>query len=159
MLQEKSPSRPDKPERAEAGEVEVGRSPVRCPWCHADCGPDEPRVAVCQRCLSRHHSSCWREGGDRCASCAGTRALSPSPAEVRIAPADLALVERGLIRQAIEQVAARNKVGEPEAMEALLGATSRKLVEASRGLPPWAIVAIVAISLVFAIPLLSVILG
>ena len=157
MLQE----RPG-PRREDVGKepaVELERSPVRCPWCHAGCGPDEPQVAVCQACLSRHHAACWREGGERCASCAGTRVLAPAPLQVRVAPADLELLRRGLARQAVEQVAARNRVDHAVAGEALLEAASRALVEASKGLPPGAIVAIVAIVSVFLIPILAIVLG
>lgn len=158
MLQEKPlPPRPEKgASPAEDVTVEVARSPLRCPFCHTDCGPDDPRVAVCQGCLSRHHAGCWRENGGRCASCSGTRALSPSPVEIKVAPKDLLLLERGLSREAVTQVAQRNRVSETEAMEALLEAASRKLAESARGLPPWAIVMIVALALIFAIPILHV---
>jgi hypothetical protein len=76
--------------------------------------------------------------------------------EVQVAPAELELLRRGLTRQAVEQVAARHRVSEGEAMEALLDAAGRLLLAAGRGLPPWAIVMIVAISLVLAVPLLAI---
>lgn len=157
MLQEKQPSRPEKGVAREGeAPIEVGRSPTRCPYCHADCSPDEPRVAVCQRCLSRHHSGCWREGGDRCASCGAGRALAPSPQAVSVAPADLELLRRGLVQQAVAQVAARQRVSEAEAMEALLHAAGRLLADSRQGLPPWAIVMIVAVSLTLLIPILAI---
>ena len=48
-------------EREEVRTVTAARSPVRCPYCHDACGPEDPRAIVCQQCLSRHHQGCWRE--------------------------------------------------------------------------------------------------
>lgn len=163
VIQEKPAPRDPRQEKGEdavvGGAIGVDRSPVRCPWCHAGCGPEEPQVAVCQGCLSRHHAACWREAGARCASCSGTRMLAPAPVQVSVAPADLELLRRGLARQAVEQVAARNRVDAAAACEALLEAASRALADAGQRLPPGAIVAIVAIVSVFLIPILAIILG
>lgn len=142
----------DKPSPREAKAVEqeptvtAARSPVRCPYCHDACSPEDAAAIVCQQCLSRHHGGCWREGGGRCASCSSTRALQPSPPQVTVAPAELELVRRGLAREAVERVVRRLQVTEAEATTALLEAASRALSRTSRGpTVAGALVAIVAI--------------
>ncbi|MCO5165495.1 MAG: hypothetical protein M9894_03885 [Planctomycetes bacterium] len=113
--------------------VTAARSPTRCPYCHDACGPDDPRATVCQGCLSRHHEGCWREGGDRCASCGGGRALAPTAPEVRVAPAEVELLRRGLPREALERLVRRLGVAEAEAALALLSAASRELERRGKG--------------------------
>ena len=55
--------------------LQVTGAPTRCPFCHDGIEPDQEAWAVCKACLARHHASCWREGGARCAGCAGTKAF------------------------------------------------------------------------------------
>lgn len=116
----------------EGAGVHMAHSPVRCPYCHDACGPEDARAMVCQQCLSRHHGACWREGGGRCASCGSTRALAPATPEVRLAPAELELVRRGLPREAVDRVVRRLGVSEADATAALLEAASQALARASR---------------------------
>lgn len=52
-------------ERTQAG-IEVARD--RCPYCHADVAPDQPKAA-CDSCMAWHHAECWEEYG-ACAACA-----------------------------------------------------------------------------------------
>jgi hypothetical protein len=79
--------------REKAPHVKVEASPTRCPFCHEACDPDEPAVAVCRRCLSRHHAGCWKECGGRCASCGVDRALLGT--EGAVAPAVKVTAARG----------------------------------------------------------------
>lgn len=104
--------------------VVVAAPPSRCPWCHDECAPDGS--VVCQACLSRHHAGCWREGG-KCASCGQTKALQGAPPTIQVAPAELELVRRGAVREAVERLAARAKTGEGDAARALLEAVAREL--------------------------------
>lgn len=46
----------------------------RCPFCHDGVDVEQGAWVACQRCLARHHTGCWAEGG-RCAACGGARAL------------------------------------------------------------------------------------
>ena len=147
------------PPTKSAPQVEVQGSPVRCPYCHTDCQPEDEAAIVCQRCLSRHHGGCWREGGSTCSSCGSTKALKSATPEIVVAPAELKLLEEGLSREAVERLQRRLSVSEAAATTALLEAASRKLREAGTRLPPAAIVAIVAIVMVFLIPLLAIVLG
>lgn len=62
-------------------EVRLGHP--RCPFCHAEATPDEPRSG-CSACTAWSHDECLREGGDRCAACGATvqalsRATRPRP--------------------------------------------------------------------------------
>ncbi|MCA8924319.1 MAG: hypothetical protein KDD82_21090 [Planctomycetes bacterium] len=155
MSEKTLPATKHAPEKS-APQVEVAGSPVRCPYCHTDCQPEDEAAIVCQRCLSRHHGGCWREGGSSCSSCGSTKALKSDTPEVKIAPAELKLLEEGLAREAVERVQRRLSVSEALATTALLEAASRKLRDAGRRLPPGAIVAIVAIVMIFLIPLLAV---
>lgn len=50
-------------------QVEVSRE--RCPYCHEDVAPDQPKVA-CDACMAWHHSECWAEYG-ACAACAASQ--------------------------------------------------------------------------------------
>ena len=140
--------------RGAATEVEVARSPVRCPYCHDSCTADDVATIVCQSCLSRHHGACWREGGS-CATCSSTRALRPDRPEVRVAPAEVKLLRGGLHRAAVERLTARLGVSEDEARAALLEAAVVELQTSGRKLPPWAVVAITALI----IPILGILFG
>jgi hypothetical protein len=154
---EKTQPRPVKQDTS-APQVDVDRSPVRCPYCHDHCGPEDEAAIVCRSCLSRHHGACWREGQGCCASCGSKRALTGAPRQVEVAKAELELIRRGLAREAVERLRKREDVTELAATTALLEAASREL-DQSRRLPPGAIVAIVAIVLTFSIPLLAILLG
>jgi hypothetical protein len=110
----------------EPAKVSVARSPTRCPYCHDDCAPEG--AVVCEGCLSRHHAGCWREGGDHCASCQGTRALRGSePPKLAVAPAELELVRKGSTPEAVQRLARRAKVTEAAATTALLEAAAAEL--------------------------------
>ncbi len=143
---EKLPPRDLKGSEQQEPPVSVAQSPVRCPYCHDACSADDARVIVCQRCLSRHHGGCWREGEGRCASCGSTKALQATAPVVKVAPAEVELLRRGLPREAVERVVRRLDVGEAEATSALLEAASRALARARTG-PSFAgaLVSIVAI--------------
>ena len=155
-LMERTKSQPAKHD--DAPEVELAQSPTRCPYCHDACRPDDDHAIVCQACLSRHHGACWREGGGTCASCGSAKALRTGVELPRVAEAELALVKKGLSRQAVERLSKRAGVSEAVATTALLEAAAHEL-DRSRRLPPGAIVAIVAIVMVFAVPILAMILG
>lgn len=139
-------------------QVEVQASPVRCPYCHTDCQPEDEAAIVCQRCLSRHHGGCWREGNNACSSCGSTKALKSAAPEITIAPAELKLVQEGLSREAVERVQRRLGVSEAAATTALLEAASHKLRTDQTRMPPGAIVALVAVVMAFLIPILAIIL-
>jgi hypothetical protein len=109
-----------------AEKVVVAAPPSRCPWCHDECAPEGS--VVCQACLSRHHAPCWREGG-KCASCGQARAMQGAPPTLVIAPAELELVRRGAVREAVERLAARTKASEGDAARALLEAVARELAD------------------------------
>lgn len=100
--------------------VEVAQSPTRCPYCHEGCAPEDPRAIVCQACLSRHHDGCWREGGARCASCGKARALQVAAPAIEVAPAEVELVRKGAVREAVERLMRRTSVQELDATRALL---------------------------------------
>jgi len=140
-----------------APQVEVAGSPVRCPYCHTDCQPEDEAAIVCQRCLSRHHGGCWREGSATCSSCGSNKALKSAAPEIKVAPAELKLLEEGLPREAVERVQRRLGVSAPQATTALLEASCAKLREAGRGLPPSAIVTIVVFVMAFMVPILAII--
>jgi hypothetical protein len=56
--------------------VRVEGSALRCPFCHADCTPEES--VVCRDCLARHHGPCWDEGGC-CSTCGSIHKLVSAP--------------------------------------------------------------------------------
>ena len=149
MSEKTLPATKHAPEKS-APQVEVAGSPVRCPYCHTDCQPEDEAAIVCQRCLSRHHGGCWREGGARCSSCGSTEALKRDPPEIEIAPAELKLLEKGHAREAIERVQRRLSVSEALATTALLEAAGSKLHDTERRLPPIAYLAL-ATALAFAL--------
>lgn len=68
--------RPDTDEVETDPRVRVGGSPTRCPYCH-DAVSGQQRTVVCERCLSRHHASCWVEA---CASCGADERMVRAPA-------------------------------------------------------------------------------
>ena len=137
-------------------EVEVAGSPVRCPYCHDTCTAEDTRAIVCQKCLSRHHGACWREGQHRCASCGSRKALKESAPVLRVAPAELELVRRGLPREAVDKLQRRYQgIEEADALRALLEAAARELSERALPLPAWAIVAIMALL----IPILAILVN
>lgn len=143
------------PAPADEVTLEVDGSPTRCPYCHDACTAEDSRAVVCQKCLSRHHGACWREGHHRCSSCGSGKALKGGPPEVRVAPADMELVRRGLSREAVTNLLARHEgLDEADALRALLESASRQLSE-SRQLPAWAIIAIVALL----IPILAILVN
>lgn len=123
--------RKDRKDEAPLPEVTADRSPTRCPFCHDACGPEDARAMVCQQCLSRHHAPCWREGGERCASCGSRRALAPAAPRILLAPAEVALLRKGLSREAVERVVRRLNVSEADAQAALLEAAAQELAGAS----------------------------
>ena len=136
---EKSPRK----ERKEGEpEVTAERSPTRCPYCHDACGPEDARARACQQCLSRHHAACWREGGERCASCGSKKALAPTTPDVKVTAKELDLLRRGLPQEAIERVVRRTEVSEADATRALLEAACGALL-GSKGLSDNALNAIV----------------
>jgi F-box protein 11 len=61
----------------EKPQIEVGRSPTRCPYCHDDVKPAESGWVVCRDCLARHHKECWEDSA-RCSSCGQTTYLEPA---------------------------------------------------------------------------------
>jgi hypothetical protein len=134
--------------------VEVAQSPTRCPYCHEGCEPEDPRAIVCQACLSRHHDGCWREGGSKCASCGKTRALQATAPAIEVAPADVELLRKGAVREAVQAVMRRLSVAEVDAARALLERAAQELVGA-KARPSVAhalingIVAIVTVVMVF----------
>lgn len=73
---ERPPEPPGRP--AERDDVRVEGSPVRCPFCHTQVGPDDAGWVACGGCLARHHGECWDEGG-ACAACGGGRRLVLEP--------------------------------------------------------------------------------
>lgn len=137
----------------------ASRSPVRCPYCHDACGPDDARAVVCQQCLSRHHDGCWREGGGRCASCSSARALTPVAPALKVAPAELELLRRGLPREAVERLSRRLSVGAAEATAALLEAASQDLARAATPSLAPAVVRIVAILATMIFLIVAVVAG
>jgi hypothetical protein len=146
----------------EGAQVEVARSPVRCPYCHDACSPEDGAAIVCQMCLSRHHGACWREGESHCASCGSDRALQGAAPTIEVAPAELALIGKGLTREALERVMRRTEATETEALRALLEAAGRELdrsrgglVALLSGIPPWALVIMMALM----IPILAILLS
>lgn len=148
---------PSKQAPKAAPQVEVAGSPVRCPYCHSDCQPEDEAAIVCQRCLSRHHGGCWREGGGRCSSCSSTKALASAAPTITVAPAELKLLESGLAREAVERLTRRLGVSEAQATAALLEAAARQLqAQGGRLLTPKTLVALVAIVGAFLIPVLAV---
>ncbi len=147
------------PEQVRPAKVAVARSPTRCPYCHDDCAPEG--AVVCEGCVSRHHAGCWREGGDRCASCQGSRALRGSePPRLAVAPAELELLRKGSSREAVERLARRAKVTEAAATTALLEAASAELLSRQGKKPPGAL-AILALfgALVMLIPIVAICAG
>ncbi len=62
------------PTEAPRADVKVASSLVRCPYCHADVASDAAGWVACEKCLARHHTACWDEGG-RCSTCGGTARL------------------------------------------------------------------------------------
>lgn len=161
-----APSRGDKGDdqgkdvEAVAGQVTAARSPVRCPYCHDACGPDDPRAMVCQQCLSRHHAGCWSEGGGRCASCASTRALQPSAPALVVSPAELTLLRVGAGREAVERLARRTGASDADARAALLDAACRELAALGRSTDgPFVAVVKVFAAMIVAIVTLVMIFG
>ncbi len=153
------PSAPDAP----AVDVKSG-SPVRCPYCHDTCTASDERAVVCRDCLSRHHDACWREGEARCSSCGSKRVLRGRDPEVKVAPAELQLVKRGLSREAVDRLRRRYpELDEAASLRALLEAASRALNETDKtevlGLSQGSVVAIVAIGGVLLIPILAILFG
>jgi hypothetical protein len=63
---------PDRGDEA-APSPQFRHPPSRCPYCHDACGEDDD-VAVCRRCLARHHTECWN-AADACGTCKGERVL------------------------------------------------------------------------------------
>ncbi len=47
-------------------EVKVERP--RCPFCHDDVQAEDEKHG-CATCMAWHHLECWRESGERCATC------------------------------------------------------------------------------------------
>lgn len=140
----------------EPARVAVARSPTRCPYCHDDCAPEG--AVVCEGCLSRHHAGCWREGGDHCASCQGSRALRGSePPKLTVAPAELELLRKGSMREAVERLARRAKVTEAAATTALLEAAAAELgrLHGKKGPGGLAIMALFG-ALVMLIPIVAI---
>jgi hypothetical protein len=84
----------------EGVDVQVGQSPVRCPFCHEGVLVSEEAWVACEGCLARHHADCWGEAG-RCACCGAGGALTRRSAH-RSEPRDWSAVlgaiaiERGL---------------------------------------------------------------
>jgi hypothetical protein len=63
--------------------VRADASPLRCPFCHDGVDVEQDSWRACEKCLARHHGTCWDEAG-RCSACGSTGALTraPSPAIV-----------------------------------------------------------------------------
>lgn len=139
-----------------AAQVTASRSPVRCPYCHDACGPDDPRAMVCQQCLSRHHAGCWSEGGGRCASCASTRALQPTAPAIVVSPAELTLLRVGAGREAVERLMRRVGATDADARAALLEAACREL--AKRGQAEPAIVTLVKLIAMMIVAIVTVVM-
>lgn len=115
------------PPPTERDDVRVEASPVRCPYCHEQVGPEDAGWVACGGCLARHHDACWDEGG-ACAACGGGRRLvlephgepAARPAAAR-APTDddlAVLVRVGERARALEALRARG-LDEPAARAAL----------------------------------------
>ena len=61
-------------EETPATRVQPRGGATRWPFCHDEVTP-EGEVVACRECLSRHHASCWEEGG-ACASCSAAECLT-----------------------------------------------------------------------------------
>jgi hypothetical protein len=58
-------------ERSIEGELRVERP--RCPYCHGDVLAEEEKQG-CTACMAWHHRECWRDAGERCATCGRSEA-------------------------------------------------------------------------------------
>jgi len=104
-------------ESERAREIKIEGNPTRCPYCHDEVAVLAEEVA-CEKCLARHHETCWRDAG-RCATCGHSTRLvhegaRPAPMvteedarnelreDDRI-PTALEIAERRLAQQNIER--------------------------------------------------------
>ncbi|MEZ0228462.1 MAG: hypothetical protein ACAI25_07535 [Planctomycetota bacterium] len=76
-------------------DVKVAASLVRCPYCHSDVAPDAAGWVACEKCLARHHTACWDEGG-RCSTCGATARLRSEAAASKVMSVIAALLALGV---------------------------------------------------------------